>query len=91
MATPTGPPSLVPPTTSYRDYFTRAETNTLRGRYAVVLVPYAIYPAAAAAPANFVRLIYAAAQEGVPTAFLKCHQGSRGRGAEVALLHLMSK
>ena len=36
------------------------------------------------------RLIYAAAQEGVPTAFLQWHQGARGRGAQIVLLHLVS-
>ena len=42
------------------------------------------------APANFSWLIYAAAQEGLPTAFLKCDQGERERGVQISLLHPVS-
>ena len=45
MATPTGPPSLVLPTTSYWYYFSRAETDTFRGRYTTPLAPYSTNPA----------------------------------------------
>ena len=63
MATLPGPPSLVPPTNSYRDYLARAETKTFRGRYATVLALYSIDPDnAVAAPANVARMIYAAYQ-----------------------------
>ena len=57
MATPAGPPSLLTPTTNYQDYFARAKTDTLRRRYAAILVPYAIEPAGAInadSPANVV-------------------------------------
>ena len=36
------------------------------------------------------RLIYAVAQEGVPTVLLQCHQGARRRGVQIALLHSVS-
>ena len=72
MANPTAPPNLVPPATNYWD--------TLRGCYAAVLAPYAINSAsAAAATADVARLVYAAAQEGVPTTFFQWYQGSRER------------
>ena len=86
-------PSPIPATTSYRYYFARADTNTFRGNYAVVLATYVIDPDNAAndaAPANVVRLIYAVAQEGVPTVLLQCHQGARRRGVQIALLHSVS-
>ena len=80
MATPTGPPSLIPPTTSYRDYFACTETETFHVRYMAILAPYSINPtaAAAAASAEVARLIYAAAQEDVLTMFLQ--MVSRGEG-----------
>ena len=94
METPTGPSSLVYPTTSYQEYFARSETDTFCERYSAVMTPYYIDPttaaAAAAAPANVARLIKAAAQESVPTALLQCNQGPRGRGAQITLLHSVS-
>ena len=71
MATQTIPQSLVLPATTYRDYFSRAKTDTFSGRYATVLALYAINSTATAATlADVTRLIYAAAQEVVTTAFL---------------------
>ena len=59
--------------TRYHDYFDRNEINTFRRRYTVVLVPYDMNPAAAAAaaPADVARLIYAMAQEDILTVFLQ--------------------
>ena len=90
MATTPRPPSLVPPTNSYWYYFAHAETDTFRGRYAAILAPYSIDPVKADAPVDVTRLIYAAAQEVVPTLFLQWHQGERGRGVQIALLHSVS-
>ena len=91
MVTPTGLPSFVLLATTYRDYFSRAKTDTFSGRYATVLAPYSINPTATAAtPADVARLIYSAAQEGVPTAFLHWRKRMMGRGAQIALLHLVS-
>ena len=78
IATPTGPLILVPPETIYRDYFYCTETDTFNRRYAAVLAPYSINPTAAAAvatPVDVARLIYTAALEGAPTAFLQWHHG----------------
>ena len=94
MATPTAPPSLVLPTTSYWDYFDCAETYTFRGRYNTVLAPFTINPinaTNASTPTNVVRLICAAAQDGISTLFLKWYQGARRRGTQIALLHSVSK
>ena len=87
------PPRLAPPTTIYRDYFYHIKTDTFCERHATVLAAYSIDPAAdatAAAPTEVARLIYAAAQDGVPTAFLQQRQGTRGRGTKIALLNLVS-
>ena len=65
MTTPTGPTSLVPSTTSYRDHFTRSDTNTFCGSYTGVLGMYSINPDAAitsTTPADIAQLIYAMAQ-----------------------------
>ena len=82
METLIAPLSLIPPTTRYLDYFPLAENNTFRRHYAAVLALYSIEPtvAAATAPADAARLIYVAAQEGVPTEFMKWNQGERGGG-----------
>ena len=53
------------------------------------MAPYTIDPSATAMPDNVARLIYATTQEGVPTAFLQWNQGTRERGAQIALLHLV--
>ena len=61
------PPSLVPLTTSYHDYFPHAETNTFRRHYAAIQAPYVVDPAAAttsAASYDFTRMIYATDQGG---------------------------
>ena len=42
MADPNGCPSLVPSLATYRNYFTRAETNTFCGHYADVIRTYKI-------------------------------------------------
>ena len=94
MTNPTRSPSLVPLVTTYRDYLSRSNTNTFRGRYAAVLDPYSINPtasAAAAAPADNARLIYAAVQEGVVTNFLQWYHVTRGRGAQTSLLHSLPR
>ena len=88
------PPNLVPPTTIYHDIFACAETNTFCGRYTDVLMPYSVDPSdldAAAVPADDALLIYAVAQEGVPTAFTQWRQGERGRGPHIKLLQSVSK
>ena len=93
-ATPSGPLILVLPTNIYQGYFYRMETNTFRGRYADILALYYIDLAAAvanAAIADITQLIYDMDQEGVRTAFLQFHQGARGRGYLIALLHSVSK
>ena len=76
MADPTGISSLVSPLSTYRNYLTRAKTNTFRGYYAAVLWPYKIdkaNTAGATAPEEVARQIYAVVQEEVPTAFLQWH------------------
>ena len=93
MATPTGSPSLTLVTNSHWYYFSRAETNNFRGHYAAVMVLYSIDPEYAAttdAPDDIVWLIYGMDQEGAPTAFLQWHPGTRGRGAQIALLRSVS-
>ena len=92
MAKSTGPPRIVPLGGTYQDYLSRSNTNTFCGRYAAILMPYAIDPAASAAdsvPDDVVRLIHAAMQEGVPTAFLKWHQGMRGGSTQIEIFHLV--
>ena len=42
MADPTSRPFLVTLLATYRDYFTRADTNTFRSHYVAVLQPYKI-------------------------------------------------
>ena len=94
MATPTAPPSLVLPTTIYWDYFDCAETYTFRRRYNAVLAPFTINPINAtnpSTPTNVVRLIYAAAQDGISTLFLKWHQGARRSVRESAGLYIYGK
>ena len=64
MATPTRPPSLVLPTTSYREYFARTETDIFCGCYSSFLAPYVIDLVAATVadvPAYVAQLIYLAA------------------------------
>ena len=68
MVDPINRPSLLPPLTLYRNYFTRAEMDTFCGRYAAVLGPYNIEPsntASAVKPKEVINQIYDAAQEGV--------------------------
>ena len=71
-----GPPVLVPKICTYRAYFSSPETNPFSGDYQAVLGPYIIDPmnvAAAQTPASVSQQIYAASQQGDPTAFLLWH------------------
>ena len=66
--------SLIPLLTTYRDYFTRAETDTSRGCYAAVLCPYHINTANVATsigPYEVTLKIYATEKEEIITAFLQ--------------------
>ena len=90
MANLTGSPILVPLETTYRDYFSCTDTNTSRCRYATILAPYVIYLAASTTPAEVSRLLYTADQEGVPTALLQWYQVNMVRGAQIALLRMLS-
>ena len=69
MANPVGPLSLAVPENTYQDYFSCADTFTLHGLYASILLPYVINPTAAAAPDDVVWPMFSAVQEGVPDAF----------------------
>ena len=55
-------PEPLPTKTSYRDYFSGAETNTFCRRYNAFLVTYSVNPASTTAPADVKRLIYDKAQ-----------------------------
>ena len=73
MASLLGQPDLVPPIRTYHAYFSRPETDPFGGNYVAVLDPYQVDPlnaAAAPTPASFAQQIYAARQQGDPTAFL---------------------
>ena len=90
-------PDLAPPIRAYRAYFSRPETDPFSGNYTAVLYPYRVDPmnaAAAPTPASVAQQIYAASQQGDPTAFLQWHATpgltvDRGPG-RVSLLHLVS-
>ena len=69
-------PDLAPPIHTYRAYFSRPETDPFGGVYAAVLEPYRVDPlngAAMPTPASVAQQIYAASQQGDPTAFLLWH------------------
>ena len=86
-------PSLVLPLDTYRDYFSRAETNTFCSCYASVFRPYHIEiekSATTVSPQEVARQKYATAQEDVLTAFLQWHKSAGGRGNQIALLHYVS-
>ena len=73
MAGLIGQPDCAPPICTYRAYFTRPDTDPFGGDYAAVLEPYHVNPlnaAAAPTPASVAQHIYAASQQGYPTAFL---------------------
>ena len=97
MAGLIGQPNLAPPIFTYRAYFSRLNTDTFSGNYTAVLDPYLVDPlnaAAAPTPASMAQQIYAASQEGDPTAFLLWHVTpgltvDRDPG-RVSLLHLVS-
>ena len=89
MANPVGPLSLAVPENTYQEYFSCADTFTLHGLYASILLPYVINPTAAAAPDDVVWPMFSAVQEGVSNAFFLWYQGFRGGGAQIILLHLV--
>ena len=69
MAASPGGPDLVPPLTTYREYYARDKTNPFTDDYAAVLSPYAINPTntgAATEPRLIALQIYAAAHRGEP-------------------------
>ena len=76
MAVLIGQSDLAPPICTYRAYFPRPETDPFSGDYTAVLDPYWVEPlnaAAAPAHASVAQQIYAASQQGDPTAFLLWH------------------
>ena len=67
---------LAPPICTYRAYFSRPETDPFSRDYTALLDPYRVDPintAAAPTPASVAQQIYAASQQGDPTAFLLWH------------------
>ena len=71
-----GQPDLAPTICTYRAYFSRPETDLFSGSYEAVLGPYRVDPMNAAAtftPASVSQQIYAASQQGEPTALLLWH------------------
>ena len=97
MADLIGQPDLAPPIRTYCAYFSRPETDPFGGDYAAVLEPYQVDPlnaAAAPTPASVAQHIYAASQQGDPTAFLLWHMTpgiavDRDPG-HISFLHLVS-
>ena len=76
MAGLIGPPDLAPQICTYRAYFSLPETDPFSGNYTSVLDPYCVdsmNAAAAPTPASVAHQIYAAIQQGDPTAFLLWH------------------
>ena len=76
MAGLLGQPDSAPPIHTYRAYFFRPETDPFGGNYAAVLDLYRVdhlNAAAAPTPASVAQQIYAASQQGDPTAFLLWH------------------
>ena len=90
-------PDLAPPIRTYRAYFSRPETDPFSGDYTAVKDPYHVNlmsTASAPTPASVAQQIYAAIQQGDPTAILLWHatpgitlDWDPGR---VSLLHLVS-
>ena len=73
MAGLVGQTDLAPPIRTHRAYFSRPETDPFGGDYAAVLDLYQVDPlnaATAPTPASVAQPIYAASQQGDPTAFL---------------------
>ena len=97
MASFGGHPDLAPTICTYRAYFFRPEKDPFSGNYEAVLDPYRIdlmNAAAALTPVRLLQQVYAASQQGDPTAFLLWHATPRlaedrdpGR---VSLLHSVS-
>ena len=76
MAGLIGQPDLAPPICTYRAYFSRPKIDPFSGDYTAVLAPYCVDPmnsAAAPMPTSVAQHIYAASQQGDPTAFLLWH------------------
>ena len=97
MAGLLGHPDLAPLIRTYSAYFSKPETDPFSGDYAAVLDPYRVDPlnaAAAPTPASVTQQIYAASQQGDPTAFL-LWQATPGLAADrdpgrISLLHTVS-
>ena len=73
-------PDLAPTICTYRAYFSRLETDPFSGDYEAVLDPYRvdpINPAAVLTPSSVSQQVYAASQQGDPTAFLLWHATPR--------------
>ena len=71
-----GQPNLAPTICTYRAYFSRPKTDLFSGNYEAVLDSYRVDPmnaAAALTPASMYQQIYAAIQQGDPTAFPLLH------------------
>ena len=71
-----GQQDLAPTVCTYRVYFSHPETDPFSGDYEAVLDPYRIdlmSAVAAQTPASVSQQVYAASQEGDPTAFLLWH------------------
>ena len=76
MASLGGQLDLVPKIFTYRAYFSLPETDPFSGGYEAVLDPYRIdlmNADAAQTPASVSQQVYAASQQGDPTAFLLWH------------------
>ena len=80
MAGLLGQPDLAPLIRTYREYFSKPETDPFGDDYAAVLDLYQVDPlnaAAAPTPASVTQQIYAASQQVEPTAFLLWHATPR--------------
>ena len=92
-----GQPDLAPPIRTYCAYFSRPETDPFGGDYAAVLDLYRVDQLNAAdvpTPASVAQQIYAASQQGDPTAFLLWHATPRIAAdrdpGRISLLHTVS-
>ena len=69
-------PGMVPPFKTYREYFSREESNPFTDNFAAVMTPYALDPANAAAthePAALARQVFSSTMSCDPTVLLLCH------------------
>ena len=97
MAVLGGQPDLAHTICTYRAYFSHPETDPFSGDYEDVLDPYRVDPmnaTTALTPASVSQQIYAAIQQGDPTAFLLWHVRPRlakdRDPVHVSLLHSVS-